>query len=131
LDERVGLGARREFAAQGCFFRRGKGTRSFRPVPPGTAAEMVLQRRKETVAVQPRGVLFAKGRKISVGQRTLRVATPRGVRSEQERQLAFVQRAKIDLVAIERAQRRDFGLREQTSAHEGRRINKVRIAGKG
>jgi hypothetical protein len=71
----------------------------------------------------------AKCREVAIRQGAFRIAPPRGVRGKQQREFAFVERAEVHLIAIQRTQRSDFGIGQQASLNQRRRIDQIRITG--
>src|SRR3954466_13843066 len=91
---------------------------------------MLLERRKVSVAGQPRGMFLPESREISVRQGAFGITTPRRVGVEQQRQLALVERAEVDPVRTEVTQGRNGAIGQQTGPDQGRRVDQVGVARK-
>src|SRR5688572_11961029 len=113
LHEVVGFGAGGDLGGEGRLFRGGQGADFDGPFPPGLAVEVVLQRREQTVADQPVGVMTAESLEIPVGSGAPAITSPRFVSGEKQRKLQSMQSAEVDPLLVERPQGLDRGVRQQ------------------
>ena len=128
LEKRVRLGALGHGDGQGAFARRGQETVLGRPLPPGFAVVVILEREEERVALQPGSLGASKKRKIAVGQAGEFPSLGSRVSAEQNRPLGHVKPAVIHVGARQLAQRGEIAVGQQAGRDQRLQVDQVGVA---
>ncbi len=130
LEERVGLGAVGDgFGQRGGFGLREE-TDLGGPFPPRLALEVIFEREKQRVGLQPGAAFGLEAGEIAVGQTGAATGFEVLEGTEKNGPFGDVEPTEVDLVLRKLAQSGQIEVGKESGAHERLEIDQIRVAGK-